>query len=161
MCLFNILFHSHQWPTECKILPTKRTLTRWPSFPLSICVMCWKFIISIFRVESRDLFSSLWVCRATPKVSHLFFTDDSIIFSKAECKTLIEVLDLYCTTSGQLVNFNKSSILFSPNVPQVDRNRILQNCQIQLIAYSSKHLGLSSMVGRSKNNYFQPLKERI
>ena len=53
-------------------------------------------------------------------VSHLFFTDDSLLFYKAtnhECRKLVEILELYEAASGQKVNTDKSSVLFSHNTP--------------------------------------------
>ena len=56
--------------------------------------------------------------RAAPKVSHLF-RNNSIIFFKAtkeDCGAILDVLELYGKTSGQSINFDKSSFLFRPNV---------------------------------------------
>lgn len=55
-----------------------------------------------------------------PILSHLFFADDAILFLKAnkeECGHILNVLESYNTASGQLINFNKSGISFSSNVP--------------------------------------------
>lgn len=43
-----------------------------------------------------------------PFISHLFFVDDSLVFSKAtvaECSYLKELFDLYDNASGQVINF--------------------------------------------------------
>lgn len=43
-----------------------------------------------------------------PFISHLFFVDDSLVFSKAtvaECSYLKELFDLYNNASGQVINF--------------------------------------------------------
>ena len=62
--------------------------------------------------------------RAAPKVSHLFFADDTLIFAKADmrnCEGILEILNKYGIASGQCINFDKSSILFSPNMIEVQK----------------------------------------
>lgn len=56
-----------------------------------------------------------------PTLSHLFFADDSLLFLKVteeNCIAIERILTSYCQASGQVVNFEKSSIYFSPNTPQ-------------------------------------------
>ena len=53
-----------------------------------------------------------------PWISHLFFADDSIIFSEASQRgaaRIRDILDIYSKGSGQLVNRDKSKIFFSNN----------------------------------------------
>ena len=53
------------------------------------------------------------VCRNAPSVSHLLFTDDSLILMRADlvnATSLRQVLDEYCASSGQLVSEGKSNI---------------------------------------------------
>ena len=57
------------------------------------------------------------VCRNAPSISHLLFTDDSLILMKANTQNanaLRRVLDLYCASSGQLVSTAKSSVFSAP-----------------------------------------------
>ena len=58
--------------------------------------------------------SRIWVCRATLKVSRLFFDGDTLIFFKVtmrECEGILGNLHKYGEASGQCINFEKSSIL--------------------------------------------------
>ena len=51
--------------------------------------------------------------------SHLFFTDDLILFAKADvknCMAIRDVLDTFCMLSGQKFSAEKSWVFFSPNL---------------------------------------------
>jgi hypothetical protein len=69
---------------------------------------------------SRSL-TGLSLGREGPQISHLFFTDDSLLFCKAtmeECRTLLTILDIYERASGQKLNYRKTSLFFSTNTVQ-------------------------------------------
>ena len=54
--------------------------------------------------------------REGPAFSHLFFTDDLVLFAKADhvnCSAIQDVLDSFCATSGQTVSNTKSRVYFS------------------------------------------------
>ena len=118
----------------------------------------------IEQAETHSNFSGFHICRIAPKVTHLFFADDSIMFSKSsmeECEKILDNLNIYRKASGQCINFDKSSILFNPNTPHGLKQQICQISNINSIVYSGKYLGHPSMVGRSKNRAFQSLKDRV
>ena len=94
-------------------------------------------------------------------VSHLFFADDSIVFSKAtmeDCQSILQVLRSYERALGQKINFEKSSCLFSPVVSRASRDQIMMVSNIQTVAFLEKYLGLPTMVDRSKKSSLQSLE---
>ena len=104
------------------------------------------------------------ITRHYPTLSHLFFADDVLLFLKAdtqECKSVLEVLDIYCRASGQQVNFDKSSVQFSTNVQLQVYNSICALSGLKTTPANAKYLGLPSFWGRSKAEAFQFIIEKV
>jgi len=102
--------------------------------------------------------------RRAPLVSHLFFADDSILFyraSEANCLKIKEILEVYGKASGQQVNFEKSSITFSPNSNQDIKDRVGAVLGVDTETAHDIYLGLPTMVGRKKIRMFNSVKDRV
>jgi hypothetical protein len=62
----------------------------------------------------------LHICRRAPRVSHLLFADDSLLFfegSVQQSLVIKEVLDNYEKRTGQLVSMGKCSIMYGNQCP--------------------------------------------
>ena len=104
------------------------------------------------------------VCRRAPGVSHLLFADDSLIFMKANepsARRLQEILALYEDASGQMINKEKSAVMFSKGTSQRAKRNFQRILQIRDEAFNERYLGLPIFLGRSKAKAFEYLKERI
>ena len=69
------------------------------------------------------------IANEAPSLSHLFFADDSLIFCRAkatEATQLMKVLNVYGRASGQLINKEKSSVFFSKNVKERQKEEVLK-----------------------------------
>jgi hypothetical protein len=70
-------------------------------------------------MRSGDL-GGIHVAATAPRVNHLLFIDDCLLFCRAlagEAARLKDIVDKYCFASGQRVNNEKSSIYFGKKVP--------------------------------------------
>ena len=104
------------------------------------------------------------IARGCPRVTHLFFADNSILFCKAnpeECQELKLILRRYEEALGQKINTDKSSVFFSPNTSQDIKDEIFNILGPMQDSKHTKYLGLLSFIGRSKTQVFSILKERI
>ncbi|WOG84407.1 hypothetical protein DCAR_0103590 [Daucus carota subsp. sativus] len=99
-----------------------------------------------------------------PSVTHLLFADDSFLFCKAtmeETREIKTILQKYELCSGQAINFQKSGIYFSANV-RVDKQEEIKNMlEVHNDLSSGRYLGLPSLIGRSKKQVFNFLKDRL
>ncbi|KAL0340032.1 UNVERIFIED_CONTAM: hypothetical protein Sradi_4520000 [Sesamum radiatum] len=71
-----------------------------------------------FEAGASNNFKGVAVAKGAPRVSHLLFTDDSLIFSEATTKAfgcIKEILSKYEKASGQFINLQKSSVTFKGN----------------------------------------------
>ena len=85
-----------------------------------------------------------------PRLSHLFFADDSLIFCKAnsvEWQRLTKILEKYEAALGQQLNRDKTSIYFSRNRSPEKRMEISQLLGLQVTQSYDKYLELPTMVG--------------
>ncbi|CAL2279833.1 unnamed protein product [Prunus armeniaca] len=89
--------------------------------PLSpyLFVLCIKKLSHvIYDAVSKNKWRPVKSSQSGPAISHLFFADDLVLFAEAsasQAKIMKSCLDLFCSASGQVVNFDKSAIFYSPN----------------------------------------------
>ena len=92
--------------------------------PLSpyIFIMCTEYLGQLIQEKCKEgVRKPVKASRSGPSFSHLFFADNLVLFAKANtenCLAIKEVLDKFCTDSGQIISDAKSRIFFSPNVGQ-------------------------------------------
>ncbi|KAL3518254.1 hypothetical protein ACH5RR_020843 [Cinchona calisaya] len=98
--------------------------------------------------------TGLKICKNGPSISHLFYADDSLIFCRAsneEANKVMEIIHYYEATSGQLVNFQKSSIFISRNTTQTMKDNICHIFGEVKCVTQGKYLGLPMVITKSKN----------
>ncbi|KAL5556883.1 hypothetical protein UlMin_039119 [Ulmus minor] len=90
--------------------------------PLSpyLFLLCGEGLSSLLhRYEQNGDLQGLRCGLRGPTISHMLFADDSLFFLEAQlatCTNLKEILKLYETASGQVVNLSKSAVCFGPNL---------------------------------------------
>ena len=82
--------------------------------PLSpyLFLLCGEGLSAMLKKKEREgLIRGVAAARHAPRVSHLFFADDSVIFCRAtkeECMQVAKVLEVYEEESGQKLNREKT-----------------------------------------------------
>ena len=130
---------------------------------------CFSFVLWVYRDLSKKAKTNgdirgVSICRNGPRVSHLFFADDSVLFCRAkveECQRVLDLLSVYEKGSGQKINREKTNIFFSANTHQDMHNQIQQLLGVPVIHQYEKYLGLPALVGCAKKQSFVYIKERV
>ena len=73
----------------------------------------------------------------------------------------MDILQLYEAASGQKINADKSSVFFSNNTPDDRRCEVLNILGPMQDTRHKKYLGLPSIIGKSKVEIFNEIKERV
>ncbi|XP_021721232.1 uncharacterized protein LOC110688776 [Chenopodium quinoa] len=106
----------------------------------------------------------LSVAQKAPKISHLFFADDSAFFIQGKESSVIafkHILDTYCRASGQVINQGKSTLLASPNSKEEDVNRFSEILEIDKSSNFGVYLGIPADFGTTKNEIFGFMVDRV
>lgn len=134
--------------------------------PLSpyIFILCAEVLSNLLvQAENRSLIQGLKFNRSL-SVTHLLFADDSLVFARAssnDCKILKGIFYSYAAASGQVFNFEKSSMLFSSGTSQIQKEEFKNVFRLNVVTKHERYLGLPSMVGRRKISFFNEIKLRV
>ena len=146
------------------IIPTRGIRQGDPLSPY-LFLLCAEGLSSLIKKAVDDgVMEGLVLCQGGPRLSHLFFADDSLSFCKAsiaECNFLQRILTVYEEAFGQQLNHTKTSLFFSSNTLDDIQREIKSKFGAQVIRQHEKYLGLPSLVGKNKRNSFNAIKEKL
>jgi hypothetical protein len=146
------------------IIPQRGLRQGDPLSPYLFLICAEGFSSLLNKAEQCGELEGIKISAEAPSFNHLLFADDSLVLIKAtraSAKSLQNVLHLYEVCSGQTINFDKSSIMFSENTREEMRTQVLRELNIGAEARTEKYLGLPVYVGRARTKTFEYLKDRI
>ncbi|XP_026420596.1 uncharacterized protein LOC113316636 [Papaver somniferum] len=85
---------------------------------LFIIAMEW-FSRTLLEAHNSKAIKGILVARGAPPINHLLFADDYLIFTQdnsISVNNLLQVLKDFSSQSGQVINFDESSVFYSNNV---------------------------------------------
>ncbi|XP_021865633.2 uncharacterized protein [Spinacia oleracea] len=118
----------------------------------------------MLKLEATGQIKGIKFSRNSPSIPHLFFADDSLFCFKANqksCKKIRDTIDLFCKISGEAINFDKSSVIFSPNTPSPVKNDLKQVLGTPCTEKLGRYLGCDVEIDGRSVKSFQPLVDKI
>ena len=146
------------------VIPSRGLRQGDPISPYLFLMVADAFSGLISKAATAQQIHGAKICNGAPRVSHLFFADDSILFAKAtvrECSVISDIIRKYERASGQSVNLDKTNVVFSKCVANNRRQEIVDTLGVKEVEKHDKYLGLPTIIGKSKKAIFAALKERI
>lgn len=78
-----------------------------------------------------------------------------------EAEEVMRILNKYAQASCQIINLDKSTMVFSAGTSGTARTAIQNVLGIQVVPKFDKYLGMPAVVGRSKKAVFEFIKDRV
>ena len=78
-----------------------------------------------------------------------------------DCAIVQDVLAEYEKASSQIVNYDKSVVMFSPNIDEVIHNNICSMLQVKATSDQERYLRLPSLIGRDKQAILRFIKDKM
>ncbi|GAU41426.1 hypothetical protein TSUD_26060 [Trifolium subterraneum] len=118
----------------------------------------------ITKAQTNHLIHGVKIAQGALEITHLLFAGDSLMFCRAteeETTHMKDLITMYEKASGQLVNYNKSELLFSRKIPQTTKLAIQNILPMPIVDHFEKYLGQPTFMGRSKNQTFNYIQDRV
>jgi hypothetical protein len=146
------------------IIPSRGIRQGDPISPYLFILCAEAFGSLLHHAHIKGAISGVPTSKNGPKITHLFFADDSLVLCKAnqvEWRRLLNILDTYERGSGQKINLNKTAIFFSRNTCLSRRLEILALSGLSKANRYDSYLGLPTLVGKSRVKAFKAIKEKV
>lgn len=147
-----------------QIIPERGLRQGDPLSPYLFLICAEGFSCLLNAVEARGEFTGVRICNGAPSINHLLFADDSLLLLKADERSALHlrnILHLYEGCSGQTINKEKPSIMFSKNTSEIHKQEMMGVLEISSEARNEKYLGLPIYMGRSRSRTFAYIKEKV
>ncbi|CAA7017011.1 unnamed protein product [Microthlaspi erraticum] len=160
-------------PSMCELWNGEKTSSFKPSRglrqgdPLSpyLFVLCMERLCHLIEMAiDEKRWKPISLSRGGPKLSHICFADDLILFAEAsvaQIRVVRGVLERFCRASGQKVSLEKSKIFFSDNVSRELRSAISVESGIQSTRELGRYLGMPILQKRINKETFGTVVERV
>jgi hypothetical protein len=105
-----------------------------PLSPYLFLICAKAFSCRLNVVEARGDIKGVRVCPEAPSINHLLFADDSLLLFKIDNQStshLQGILSMYEDCSGQMINKEKCSIMFSPSTREEVKATVMQALDIR------------------------------
>lgn len=135
--------------------------------PLSpyLFILCGEVLSGLCKKAERNgTLHEIRLARGSPRVNHMLFADDTMIFfqaSEESCTSLKKIILHYEEALGQQTNKGNSFLFFSSKTPDDRKAIVKEPLRITDVGGTGKYMGLPEHFRRSKSDLFTSLIDRI
>ncbi|PNY05589.1 ribonuclease H [Trifolium pratense] len=158
---YSILWNGNQMP---QFKPTHGLRQGDPLSPYLFIICMEKLSISINNAVLQKTWDPVHISKFGPKLSHLLFADDVLLFTKAknsQIKFMTELFERFSHASGLKINLSKSRAFYSSGTPRDKINRLTSLSGIRNTTSLEKYLGFPILKGRAKKSDFLFIIEKM
>ena len=164
VCSISYLFHFGKWRTKGFTHPT-RGIHQGDPLSSYLFLLVSKGLNGLLqKVFAIGNIKGFFLCKNGMQISHLFFTNDSLIFCRAQMTdvvTIQAILTQYELASSQQINCLKTNLFFGKSISENTKISLKEFLGVLDIKDYEAYLGLPAMVGRNKKVSLSFIKERI
>ena len=150
--------------SSCSFLPSRGIRQGDPLSPYLFLFVVDVLSRSIQIGIQNGFISGIKMGRHCPVLSHLLFADNFLFFLRAEvenCRRAIKIIEDYCQASGQLVNRDKSCVVFTANVPEEWRKKIEGVIGVTRGSNTGTYLGIQLFWGKTRCEAMSYVKDKV
>ncbi|KAK9911967.1 hypothetical protein M0R45_035844 [Rubus argutus] len=131
----------------------------------NIFILCMEKLSHLIQsVAENGDWKGVRASQSGPKISHLFFADDLMLFADAtldQACTLKNCLDNFCSLSGQTISYEKSLLYVSPNTGRDIATDISTICGSPLTNDLGKYLGMPLIHSRVNKYTYAGILDKV
>ena len=128
-------------------------------------IICTEALSSMLSyVDRQGTLRGVPISKRGPRLNHLFFADDSLLFCRMDLShwnRLTDLLHIYERASRKKLNTSKTTIYFSCNTPTGDKDSIIAQAVIPTSQRYDIYLVLPALVGKSRMKEFKHIIDRV
>ncbi|XP_028080539.1 uncharacterized protein LOC114282098 [Camellia sinensis] len=134
--------------------------------PLSpyLYVLCLERLSNMISFQAdHKTWKGVETSRKGPKLTHLFFADDLMLFGQAtsNCSTIMKVMNEFCDIPGLKINHHKSKLFVSPNIERRSAKEMSNKTGIPLTSDLGRYLGVPIIHGRVNRGIFTHILDKM
>jgi hypothetical protein len=165
MCVTSVEYGVLVNGVPCGHIHPKRGLRQGDPISPYLFLLCAEALSALLaKANEEGILEGVPTSRRGPRLSHLFFADDSLLFCRStltQWENLTKVLRVYEEALGQRLNNNKTSIFFGRNTNMEDKQKILEASGLPDSQRYDTYLGLPALVGKSRTAAFRSIVDRV
>ncbi|XP_061354128.1 uncharacterized protein LOC133298795 [Gastrolobium bilobum] len=145
-------------------IPTRGLRQGDPLSPYLLVLAMDKLTHIITTAVNGGLWKPMHVGKGGPKISHLAFADDLMLFMEAsedQIQTLFKCLKIFEEMSGQKLSVEKTSVYFSKNTSKEIMDKVVQFSGFKCVNNVRRYLGAMMRQGRVSKHLYDGLVEKV